>query len=89
MSDHSTYPDTDPYQFGRIIGEIAVRNDALPLDATPDFAKIPNSERLYFPVDNHPIGAGHAVIARALADRLTDGSIPQLSACRVSQRGNH
>ncbi len=88
-SDHSTLPATDPYQFGRIIGVIAVRNGAIPLDATPDFAKIPNAEQLYFPVDNHPIGAGHAVIAQALADRLTDGSIPQLSACHVSQQETH
>lgn len=89
VSEHSALPGNDPYQFGRIIGDIAVRNGALPLDATPEFANIPNAEKLYFPVDNHPTGAGHAVIAQALVDRLTDGSIPQLSACHVSQQETH
>ena len=57
-SEHSTLPGTDPYQFGRIIGEIAVRNDALPLDATPDFAKIPNSRDYTSPSGtNHPRSA--------------------------------
>jgi hypothetical protein len=83
VSNHSSVEGTDARWFGRHIGEIAVQHGALQLDVTPEFSISPHAERLFYPVDNHPTGAAHALIARALVDRLTDGSIPQLAACRV------
>jgi hypothetical protein len=89
VSDHSTLPGNDPRQFGRIVSEIAVRNGALALDATEYFARVPNAEQLYYPVDNHPTGAGHGVIAQALSNYLTEGAIPQLAACQAAAAEIH
>jgi acetyltransferase AlgX (SGNH hydrolase-like protein) len=86
VSNHSHLDGTDPRWFGYRISEIAVQQGALALDVTPEFANFPHAEQLFYPVDNHPTGDGHAVIAQALVGRLTDGSIPQLAACRASQR---
>ena len=88
LSNRSHLEGLDPLWFGRHVSEIAVRDGALALDVTPEFAAYPHAERLFYPVDNHPTGEGNAVIARALVDRLTDGSIPQLAACRTAQSGS-
>ena len=82
VSNQSHLDGTDPWWFGRQVTEIANRRGALVVDATQEFANSPHAEQLFYPVDNHPNGDGHAVIAKALMDRLTDGSIPQLAACR-------
>jgi hypothetical protein len=87
VSNRSQVEGTDAYWFGRHISEIAVQRGALPLDLTPVFANSLHAEQLYYPVDNHPTGQAHAIIARALVDRLTDGSILQLAACRAPQGG--
>jgi hypothetical protein len=86
VSNHSQLQGTDPWWFGRHISEIAVQQGALAVDATQEFANITHAEQLFYPVDNHPNGAGHAVIAKALVGRLTDGSIPQLTACRSTSQ---
>lgn len=87
VSNHSPMEVTYARGFGRYISEAAVRQGALALDLTPEFARVPHAERLFYPVDTHPTGRGHAAIARALVDRLTDGSLSQLAACRTSGSG--
>lgn len=89
VSNRSRLEGTDPLLFGRNISKIAVQEGALPLDVTPEFAGVSHAERLFYPVDNHATGEGNAVIAQALVNRLTDGSIPELSACRTLQAGTH
>lgn len=90
VSNQSHLEGTDPWWFGRRISDIAVEHGALAVDATPDFANSPHAEQLFYPVDNHPNGEGHGVIAKALMGRLTDGSIPKLAACRsTSQLESH
>jgi lysophospholipase L1-like esterase len=84
VSNRSHLDGTDPWWFGRHISEIAIERGALAVDATNEFANSPHAEQLFYPVDNHPNGDGHAVVAKALMDRLTDGSIPHLTACRVT-----
>jgi len=86
VSNHSQLEGTDPWWFGRRISDIAVQQGVLAVDTTQDFANFAHAEKLFYPVDNHPNGAGHAVIAKALVDRLTDGSIPQVSACRSTSQ---
>jgi len=82
VSNHATLEATDAALFGRRIAQISAQRGAFPVDTTPEFASYPHAERLFYPVDNHPNAGGHEVIARALLKRLTDGSIPQLAACR-------
>ena len=90
VSNQSHLEGTDPWWFGRRISDIAVEHGALAVDTTPDFANSPHAEQLFYPVDNHPNGEGHGVIAKALMGRLTDGSIPNLAACRsTSQLESH
>ena len=86
VSNRSHLEGTDPLWFGRRISEIAVRDGALALDVTPEFAGslMPSSSSTLSTTIRPE--TGHAVIAQALVDRLTDGSIPQLAACRASQR---
>jgi hypothetical protein len=86
VSNRSHLEGTDPLLFGHRISEIAVQHGALALDVTRDFANFPHAEQLYYPVDNHPNGDGHAVIGQALVNRLTDGSIAQLAACRLTSQ---
>jgi hypothetical protein len=82
VSNHATLEATDATLFGRRISEIAAQRGAFPVDTTPEFASSPHAELLFYSVDSHPNSGGHEVIARALLKRLTDGSIPQLAACR-------
>jgi hypothetical protein len=89
VSNHATLEGTDGREFGRHIGKIAAQYGAIPVDATPEFAKYPHAETLFYPVDNHPTGQAHALLARTLAARLTDGTIPQLAACRSTRAGIH
>jgi hypothetical protein len=84
VSNRSRVEGVDAGWFGRHISEIAVQHGALQLDVTPRFAASPHAERLFYPVDNHPTGGAHAIIAQALVARLTDGSIPQMATCRVT-----
>jgi len=85
VSNHSLVEGIDPDWFGRHISEIAAENGAISIDVTPDFAKVAHAENLFYPVDNHPTGDAHAIIAEALVDRLTDGSIPQMAACHSTR----
>jgi hypothetical protein len=88
LSNHAQIDGVDGSWFGRHIGEIAAERGALTLDLTPDFAGVPHAERLFFPVDNHPNGDASAVIAKALVNRLTDGSVPGWGACRPGLQAN-
>lgn len=85
VSNGSRVEGVDPWWFGRHVSEIAGQHNALPVDVTPKFASSPHAERMFYPVDNHPTGEAHAVIAQALVERLKDGSIPQMAACRAPQ----
>lgn len=85
VSNRSHVEGIDPDWFGRRITEIAAQHGAIPIDVTSRFADVPHAEQLYYPVDNHPTGDAHAIIAQSLVDRLTDGSIPQLASCHSPQ----
>ncbi len=87
VNDDARIEGVDPRLFGRYVSQITRQRGALALDTTGEFAASACAEQLFYVVDNHPTGGGHAVIARALAKRLTDGSIPQLAACRLARPG--
>ena len=84
VSNHSRVEGIDPWLFGRRISEIARQQGALPVDVTSRFATSPHAERLFYAVDNHPKGAAHALIADALLEHLTSGSILQMAPCGAS-----
>jgi lysophospholipase L1-like esterase len=49
----------------------AARSDVTFVDVLPAMRAVPHPERLYWPRDRHPTGAGHAIIANALFETLT------------------
>ena len=61
----------DPWAFSRAIGEMATRHGIVYVNTSEDFSQLKNAPDLYYPVDGHPSGAGHAVIASAVVSRLT------------------
>lgn len=60
----------DPWAFSRAIGDIAKRHGIVYVNTSDDFSLLKNAADLYYPVDGHPSGAGHAVIADAVVSRL-------------------
>jgi hypothetical protein len=67
-------PHSDPFAFGRNVCQVAERVGVACVDATPDFSKVPHSDRLFYLVESHLNGEGNAVLARALERKCLDGS---------------
>ncbi len=79
MISMGEWPDGfDPYKMDTVLRSIIVSHGGIYLDILPDFRSIPNPEQYYFPVDGHPYASGHAIFARLIADKLTNGAIPAL-----------
>jgi hypothetical protein len=73
------WPDGfDPYKLDNDLRAIITRHGGTYVSILPYFRRFPNAEQYYFPVDAHPNGRGHVVIADILARELTNGSIPAL-----------
>jgi hypothetical protein len=70
----------DPYKLGEEVRAIVTSHGGTYVDILPDFRAIPDPEQYYFPIDNHPDAAGHAILATILAKELTNGAVPALSA---------
>jgi GDSL-like lipase/acylhydrolase family protein len=75
----------DPYKFDEQMRRIVMRHGGTYIDILPDYRKIPNPEKDYFPVDGHPNAEGHAIIAGMLSRELTSGAIPALTVNAQSQ----
>ena len=80
ISSASAPAGYNPYKLDQQLSQIITRHGGIYIDLSRDFERISNPERLYLPVDGHPNPAGHALLAHLLADKLTDGQIPALSA---------
>jgi hypothetical protein len=78
-------PHVDPYAFGRQIQTIASSHGAEYLDLMEPFSRIPDAERLFYVADAHPTADAQQVIARALLQKLQDGSFPAFSHCTLQQ----
>ena len=84
LSEHAAPSSVDPYAFGQAIGRIAARHHVDYVDLSAAFSRISDAARLYYPVDGHLSGDGHAVVAGAVAHSLID-DIPALATCDVWQ----
>ena len=68
----------DPYLVPKEVDQIAARHGAIPLDVVSEFRVIPDPERDFFPVNQHPNVAGNAILAQILATKLESaGLIPR------------
>ncbi len=77
--------DLDPFAFSREIEMIASKHGAVYVSLTDTFSHIPNSDRLFYVVDNHPTAEAQSVIANSLVQKLKEGSIPAFSNCTLQQ----
>ena len=70
LSAGDSPPDLDPLAFGEQLRGITERHGGVYLDLLPAFRDQRDAERMYYPVDGHMTGEGHAFVARVLADRM-------------------
>jgi hypothetical protein len=68
----------DPYKLDNEVRKIVERRGGTYLDILPQYRTIPNPEEGYFPVDGHANPSGHALLARLLANALTNGTVAPL-----------
>lgn len=83
LLDRAASPgDADPFAIGHALATIAARHDILFADTLEAFAKLPDPEDLFYPVDGHMDGDGHAVFAQFLQRRLIASGIKPFADCR-------
>ena len=68
ISKNIQLPQIDAYIFPRRMEEIAKKHSVGYFDVVPDLQKTPNAEQLFYPVDGHPTGGAHALLASAVVD---------------------
>lgn len=64
-------PGVDPEALGRRIGEIAKAHNIEFIDTYGAFRQMPDSEKLFYPVDGHMTPGGHALAAQAMTRALS------------------
>ena len=74
-------PGADPYQLSRLVGTIARSHGFTYIDDTANFAAVDDPGSLFYRVDGHPSGPGHAVIAGDVVASLLRQ--PAFAACSV------
>jgi len=75
----------DPNEIDDQLKQRVNRAGAIYVDILPYFQARAEADQLYFPVDGHPNEDGSAIIARAIAQSLTDGRVAELSAGHSSR----
>lgn len=77
-------PHSDGYAFDRTLQQMAAKLDVGYVDGIREFAGTPKSDHLFYIVESHITGDGHALLAHALVRKLLDGSVPSISERRVN-----
>lgn len=77
-------PHTDGFAFDRTLEQMAAKLNVGYVDGISEFAGTSHSDRLFYIVESHITGDGHAVLARALVRNLLNGSVPAFSEKRVN-----
>jgi len=85
ISMHQWPAGYDPYKLGDELNAIVASHGGTYIDILHDFSSIPNPERYYYSLDNHPDVTGNAIIARFLSKELTTGLVPALRGAGQSQ----
>jgi hypothetical protein len=68
MSKNIYVPHMDVYIFPRRMREIAQKHGVEYIDVVPAIEKTRNAEELFYPVDGHPTGAFHELLAGVVVD---------------------
>jgi lysophospholipase L1-like esterase len=75
-------PGNDPFEFGRDVRDAAREAGALYIDGTEAIRNEPHPDRLFYLSESHLNAQGHALIARAVIDKLQTDLVPTLSTRR-------
>jgi len=75
-------PGYNPYEIGEQLRSIVTRNGETYVDILPGLRKDPAIQRGYFALDGHPNALGHKILAKVMAEDLSSGTIPALTAVR-------
>lgn len=78
-------PGIDPFALGQALSEITRRHKARFVDVTLLTRRLSDVGNLYYPVDSHPNGQGHALIAAALEAALKS-DVPAFESCNSPKR---
>lgn len=76
-------PAVDPHAISRRVGEIARRTGVVMVDVLTDMTELPQPQQLFYPVDGHMTGEGHAVLARSLVRQLLVQRVGAFASCGV------
>ena len=82
LSSNGRPPHTDPFEFGRDVRALADKVGAIYVDGTEAMRDEPHSDRLFYLSESHLNGEGHAIMARALVDKLQPSIVPALATKR-------
>jgi hypothetical protein len=72
----------DPYALAQRVAAIAARHGVAFVDVLDEFRNDKKPEKSFYTVDGHPNARGHAMFARAIERRLTEGDFPAFAGCR-------
>lgn len=65
--------------------EIAAKHGVVTADGLPAFGQVASPSEVFYPVDGHLNGDGHALLAESVARKLTDGSVAPFAACKADR----
>ena len=83
LVDPATWPaGVDPSAIDRRIAEIGRRTGVVVVDGLQAMTGLVQPWRLYYPVDGHMTGEGHALLAQTLVTELLAQRVGPFSACR-------
>lgn len=71
----------DPTLIGRRMADLARRTGVTLVDVLADMGDLPHPEQLFYPVDGHMTGDGHAVLSRSLVQQLTRQQVGAFGRC--------
>ena len=75
------YPaDCDPFKLDRELAASITSHGGTYIDILPEYQRDPISDQKYFRFNGHPDPAGHAKIAKMIAEKITSGAFPPLTA---------
>ncbi len=76
---NSELPGVDATAFPRRVAELSRDAGAQFIDVVPELKRAPDVEKLYYPVDGHPTGAGHQFVAQSVLDYFRSRGASALS----------
>jgi hypothetical protein len=89
LTAHTQPAAVDADAIGHRLAQTAARNASAFLDTLDDFraAKVP--AEIFYPVDGHLNGKGHAILANAIIRGLTGGAVGTFAGCKPIAADRH